>query len=71
MPTQPFLFLPIHNKLTRAYSPDFIGKEIGAFLDHVRSEYRIRLEADAAVREYCAARTGRRTAAIEKGAFNE
>jgi len=39
-PTRPIRILP-DNELTRFYFPQFIGKKVGAFLDHVRSEYRL------------------------------
>ena len=29
------------NELTQFYFPQFIGKRVGAFLDYVRSEYRL------------------------------
>jgi hypothetical protein len=39
-PTRSIRILP-DNELTRFYFPQFIGKKVGAFLDHVRSEYRL------------------------------
>jgi len=38
-PTRPVRVLPA-NELTRFYFPQFVGKKVGAFLDHVRNEYR-------------------------------
>ena len=40
VPTRPVRVLPA-NELTRFYFPQFVGKKVGAFLDHVRSEYRL------------------------------
>jgi hypothetical protein len=39
-PTRPVRVLP-DNELTQFYFPQFIGKKVGAFLDYVRSEYRL------------------------------
>jgi hypothetical protein len=39
-PTRPVRVLP-ENELTQFYFPQFVGKKVGAFLDHVRSEYRL------------------------------
>lgn len=33
--------LLMDNNLTRQYFPRFVGKKVGAFLDHVRSEFRL------------------------------
>jgi hypothetical protein len=40
IPTRPVRVLPA-NDLTQFYFPQFVGKKVGAFLDHVRSEYRL------------------------------
>ncbi|MDC4203481.1 MAG: hypothetical protein MPW14_16635 [Candidatus Manganitrophus sp.] len=39
-PDRPSRVLP-DNKLTRSYFPNHIGKKVGSFLDHVRSDYRL------------------------------
>jgi len=39
-PTRPVRILPA-NELTEFYFSQFVGKKVGAFLDHVRSEYRL------------------------------
>jgi hypothetical protein len=39
-PTRPVRVLPA-NELTQFYFPQFVGKKVGAFLDHVRNEYRL------------------------------
>jgi hypothetical protein len=39
-PDRPSRVLP-DNELTRCYFPTYVGKKIGAFLDHVRSAYRL------------------------------
>jgi hypothetical protein len=39
-PDRPSQVLP-DNELTRCYFPTYIGKKVGAFLDHVRTAYRL------------------------------
>ena len=39
-PDRPTRVLP-DNELTRCYFPTYLGKKVGAFLDHVRSAYRL------------------------------
>lgn len=39
-PSRPVRVLPT-NELTQFYFPQFVGKKVSAFLDHVRSEYRL------------------------------
>jgi hypothetical protein len=39
-PNRPVRILPA-NELTQCYFPQFVGKKVGAFLDYVRSEYRL------------------------------
>jgi hypothetical protein len=39
-PERPTRVLP-DNELTRCYFPTYVGKKVGAFLDHVRSAYRL------------------------------
>lgn len=39
-PTRPVRVLP-NNELTQFYFPQLVGKKVGAFLDHVRSQYRL------------------------------
>jgi hypothetical protein len=39
-PNRPVRVLPA-NELTEFYFPQFVNKKVGAFLDHVRSEYRL------------------------------
>jgi hypothetical protein len=39
-PDRPSRVLP-DNELTRWYFPSLVGKKVGAFLDHVRDEYRL------------------------------